>query len=94
MTLLTIKEAADLFAVSRNHIQTLIDEADTVKNPRWKWNKELVELTPKASGKRVIRINMGAFTFWTDQDEQRWMQRRKLHSQGQPDLLQSHQAQI
>ena len=94
MTLLTIKEAADLFAVSRNHIQTLIDEADTIKNPRWRWNKELVELTPKASGKRVIRINMGAFSFWTDQDEQRWMQRRKLNSQGQPALLQSHQEQI
>ena len=94
MTLLTIKEAADLFAVSRNHIQTLIDEADTVKNPRWRWNKELVELTPKASGKRVIRINMGAFSFWTDQDDQRWMQRRKLQLQGQPDLLQSRPGQI
>lgn len=80
--LLSIQEAADLFAVSRKHIQKLIDEADTIKNPRWRWGKELIELTPKASGKRVIRVNVTAFCWWTEEAEAAFHRTRqaKAHS--------------
>ena len=61
MTLLTIKEAAAALNVSRHHIQKLIDEADAMpKQSRWKFGKELIDLTPMTSRKRVIRIHPGA----------------------------------
>ena len=58
MTLLTIKEAAAALKVSRRHIDRLIDEADTTpKTARWKFGKELIDLTPSTSTKRTIRID-------------------------------------
>ena len=52
MTLLTIKEAAAALKVSRRHIDRLIDEADTTpKTARWKFGKELIDLTPSTSTK-------------------------------------------
>lgn len=61
MTLLTIKEAAAALKVSRRHIDRLIDEADAYpKTARWKFGKELVDLTPSSSTKRTIRIRQSA----------------------------------
>ena len=57
MTLLTIKEAAAALKVSRRHIDNLIHEADTTpKTARWKFGKELVDLTPAGSTRRTIRV--------------------------------------
>ena len=58
MSLLTIKQAASVLNVSVRHINRLIDEADTTpKTARWKFGKELIDLTPASSTKRTIRIN-------------------------------------
>ena len=57
MTLLTIKEAAAALRVSRRHIDKLIEEATvTPKTARWKFGKELVDLTPAGSTLRTIRV--------------------------------------
>ena len=61
---LTIKEAAAALGVSHRHIVRLIDEADaTPKIARWKFGKELIELTPATSRHRTIRINPNAIGF-------------------------------
>ena len=56
----TISEAAEQLAVSRRFIEKLIEEADSSKKSRWRWGHELIELTPRSSTKRVIRINLQA----------------------------------
>ena len=57
MTLLTIKEAAAALKVSRRHIDNLIHEADTMpKTARWKFGRELIDLTPAGSVRRTIRV--------------------------------------
>lgn len=57
MTLLTIKEAAAALKVSRRHIDKLIEEADTTpKTARWKFGRELIDLTPAGSTRRTIRV--------------------------------------
>ena len=60
MTLATIAQAAELLNVSPRLIAKLIEEADASKKSRWRWGKELVELTPTSSTKRTIRINLSA----------------------------------
>ena len=59
MTLLTVKEAAAALKVSSRHIQRLIEEADTTpKTSRWKFGKQLKDLTPTQSARRTIRIDL------------------------------------
>lgn len=58
MTMATIAEAAEVLNVSRRHIEKLIEEADTYKKSRWRWGKELIELTPVSSTKRTIRVDL------------------------------------
>ena len=61
---LTIKEAAAALGVSHRHIVRLIDEADaTPKIARWKFGKELIDLTPSTSRSRTIRVNPSALGF-------------------------------
>lgn len=68
MTLLTIKEAAEVLKVSRRHIDKLIEEATvTPKTARWKFGKELVDLTPAGSTLRTIRVCLPA-NWLPDQD--------------------------
>ena len=57
----TIDEAAEALRVSRRTIERLINEADAEpKTSRWKFGKELVDLTPKNRERRIIRINQEA----------------------------------
>ena len=64
MTMLTVKEAADVLGVSQRHIIRLIDEADTTpKTARWKFGRELIDLTPSTSRSRTIRVNPSALGF-------------------------------
>ena len=60
MKLLTIQEAASVLDVSTRHIQRLIAEADINNKGRWRHGREIVDLTPKTSYKRVLRINLEA----------------------------------
>ena len=58
MSLLTIKQAASVLNVSVRHINRLIDEANTTpKTARWKFGRELIDLSPASSIRRTIRIN-------------------------------------
>ena len=57
MTLLTVKEAAAALKVSSRHIQRLIAEADACpRTARWKFGRELIDLTPANSARRTIRV--------------------------------------
>lgn len=56
----TIAEAAQALGVSRRHIERLIAEADASRKSRWRWGRELVDLTPVGSSRRVVRVNLGA----------------------------------
>ena len=59
MTLLTITEAAAALKVSRRHIDRLIAEADACpKTSRWKFGRELKDLTPSNSLRRTVRIDL------------------------------------
>ena len=61
MPLLSPKEAATALGVSLRHVQSLISEADTTpKLSRWKWGRELVNLSPRTSLRRTVRVNMDA----------------------------------
>ena len=58
MTFWTVKEAAAELKVSTRHIARLIAEADAAPTQsRWKWGKQLVDLGPKTSTRRTVRIN-------------------------------------
>jgi len=60
---LTLKEAAAALGVSTRHIRRLIDEADTTpKTARWKFGRELIDLSPVTSKRRTIRIHPDAIT--------------------------------
>lgn len=58
--LLTIKEAADALGVSARHIARLIHEADVDRRSRWRFGREIVDMTPKGSARRTLRININA----------------------------------
>ena len=58
--LLTIKEAAEVMGVSTKHIHRLIQEADTLKGSSWKYGREIVNLSTRASLRRALRININA----------------------------------
>ena len=66
LTNCTIANVVPLVIEERNNknnielIEKLIEEADSSKKSRWRWGHELIELTPRSSTKRVIRINLQA----------------------------------
>ena len=55
--LLTVEQAAEVLGVSVRHIRTLIYEADTDKQSRWKHGREIINLSPKTALRRTLRIN-------------------------------------
>jgi|GEM_PF-2137156 len=57
--LVTPKDAAAAMGVSERHIQRLIQEADVDRRSRWRFGREIVDLTPKGSARRTLRINLG-----------------------------------
>jgi hypothetical protein len=58
--LLTIAEAAEALGCSTRHIKTLIHEADANRKSRWRWGRELIDLAPVSSQRRMVRINVAA----------------------------------
>jgi len=58
--LLTIPQAAEAFACSEKHIRRLIDEADANRRSRWRWGRELIDLAPVGSSRRMVRVNARA----------------------------------
>ena len=58
--LLTVAEAAEALAVSERHIKRLIAEADACRKSRWRWGRELINLAPVDSQRRMVRINVAA----------------------------------
>ena len=58
--LLTIKEAAQALGVSERHIKQLIHEADCNRKSRWRFGREIVDMSPLHSRRRTLRINIHA----------------------------------
>jgi hypothetical protein len=58
--LLTIPEAAEALGCSEKHIKRLVAEADVNRRSRWRWNRELIDLSAQGSSRRMIRINAAA----------------------------------
>ena len=59
--LFTINEAAEAMGVSRNHVRRLIEEADVLgKKARWRYGREIVDLSPVGAIRRTLRINVAA----------------------------------
>ena len=58
--LLTIEDAAVALSVSPKTIRRLIDEADANRKSRWRWGREIVNLAPVGSSRRIVRVNVGA----------------------------------
>ena len=58
--LLTVSEAAEAMGVSLNHVKRLIHEADIDRKSRWRFGREIVDLSPKHSVRRTLRININA----------------------------------
>ena len=58
--LLTIREAAAALGVSMRHVERLIYEADVDRRSRWRFGREIVDLSPKGSSRRTLRINLRA----------------------------------
>ena len=60
--LLTIPEAAEALGVSRRHIERLIEEATRCRRSRWRFGRELIDLAPATSQRRMVRVNVNAVT--------------------------------
>lgn len=58
--LLTVAEAAEALGVSQSHIKRLIHEADSCRKSRWRWGRELVDLSQAGAQRRTVRVNVGA----------------------------------
>lgn len=58
--LLTVKEAAQALGVSERHIKNLIHEADVNRKSRWRFGREIVDMSPVGSVRRTLRININA----------------------------------
>ena len=58
--LLTVPEAAAALGVSQRHIKRLIQEADANRKSRWRWGRELIDLSPLNSQRRTVRVNIAA----------------------------------
>lgn len=57
---LRIPEAAAALGCSEKHIRRLIAEAEANRRSRWRWGRELIDLTPAGSSRRIVRINAQA----------------------------------
>ena len=60
MKYLTSKEAAAVLGVSQRHIQRLVAEADGTRHSRWRFGREIIDISPKGSIKRTLRFNLAA----------------------------------
>ena len=58
--LLTITEAAEVLGYSDSHIKNLIHEADANRKSRWRWGRELIDLSRVGAQRRMVRINIQA----------------------------------
>lgn len=58
--LLTVREAAIALSVSERHIKELIHEATANRKSRWRFGRELIDLAPLGSQRRMVRININA----------------------------------
>jgi|TARA_R110002012_G_scaffold40678_1_gene112048 excisionase family DNA binding protein len=58
--LVTLKEAAEVMGVSYRHVQRLVEEANTIKQSRWRYGREIVNLSPATAVRRTLRINLSA----------------------------------
>jgi hypothetical protein len=58
--LLTITEAAEVLGCTTRHIRRLIAEADSCRRSRWRWGRELIDLAPVGSQRRMVRVNVAA----------------------------------
>ena len=58
--LVTVKEAARVLGVSEAHVKRLIHEADIDRRSRWRFGREIIDLTPTGSVRRTLRINIDA----------------------------------
>jgi excisionase family DNA binding protein len=58
---LTISEAAEALGCSERHIRRLVEEAETLgRRARWRFGRELIDLAPVGSARRMVRVNVGA----------------------------------
>ena len=46
--------------VSYRHVQRLVEEANTIKQSRWRYGREIVNLSPATAVRRTLRINLSA----------------------------------
>ena len=46
--------------VTKRHVQRLIQEADVDRKSRWRFGREIIDLSPKHSLRRTLRINLRA----------------------------------
>ena len=58
--LLTIAEAAETLGVSERHIKRLVHEADGNRKSRWRWGRELIDLSQVGAQRRTVRVNLRA----------------------------------
>jgi excisionase family DNA binding protein len=58
--LVTLKEAAEVMGVSYRHVQRLVEEADLSKQSRWRYGRELINLSPATAVRRTLRVNLAA----------------------------------
>lgn len=58
--LLTIKDAAEALSLSRSSIYQLIADADVNRKSRWRFGREIVDLSPPGAQRRTLRININA----------------------------------
>ncbi len=64
--LLTVQEAAQTLGVSERPIKNLIAEADVAPRSRWRFGREIIDISPKDSLRRTLRINLAAVIPETD----------------------------
>lgn len=58
--LLTIPEAAEALGCSEKHIRRLVAEAEANRRSHWRWGRELIDLAPVGSSRRMVRVNAAA----------------------------------
>jgi hypothetical protein len=58
--LLTIEDAAVALSMSPSTIRRLVADADANRKSRWRWGRELIDVAPSGSSKRMVRVNVAA----------------------------------
>lgn len=58
--LLTIDDAAVALSMSPSTIRRLVAEADANRKSRWRWGRELIDVAPVGSSRRMVRVNVAA----------------------------------